>query len=66
MPTTTLTWRKTADQLPDDEILVIGCDADGETFATFLEANTWRYADGFPINRDAPIWWTQFPAGPEA
>ena len=65
MPTTTLTWHKTADQLPDDDILVIGADANGETDSMFLIGADWRYADGMPAGANAPVWWAQFPAGPE-
>jgi hypothetical protein len=64
MLTTTLTWHKTADRLPDDSILVIAADADGDAFAAFHEDDTWRYADAIPAPK--PIWWAQFPAGPEA
>jgi hypothetical protein len=64
MTTTTITWQRTADGLPDDEILVICNDADG-SYAAFYEGEGWHYSDGMPVD-EPPLWWAQFPAGPEA
>ena len=64
MITTTLEWHRTSDKLPDDGILVIAADIDGDTFAAFLDGDAWRYADALPS--PVPAFWTHFPAGPEA
>ncbi len=61
--TTTLEWHRTSDKLPDDGILVIAVDSDGDTFAAFFEDATWRYADALPV--PVPVFWAHFPAGPE-
>lgn len=64
MITTTLEWHRTSDQLPDDSILVIAADSDGDTFAAFVDGDAWRYADATPA--PTPEFWAHFPAGPEA
>jgi hypothetical protein len=64
MITTTLEWHRTSDKLPDDGILVIAADSEGDTSAAFLDGDAWRYADALPS--PVPAFWTHFPAGPEA
>jgi 1-acyl-sn-glycerol-3-phosphate acyltransferase len=64
MITTTLEWHRTAEKLPDDGILVIAADHDGDTDAVFLEGDAWRYSDA--TLAPAPVFWAHFPAGPEA
>jgi hypothetical protein len=63
MITTTLEWHRTSDKLPDDGILVIAADSDGDTFAAFFEDDAWRYADALPV--PVPVFWAHFPAAPE-
>jgi len=62
MITTTLEWHRTSDRMPDDGILVIAADSDGDTFAAFFEDDAWRYACATPA--PAPQFWAHFPAGP--
>lgn len=67
MITTTLEWHRTSDRMPDDGILVLAADSDGDTDAAmFLKAlgATWRYSDATPA--PVPEFWAHFPAGPEA
>jgi hypothetical protein len=64
MNTSTIAWHRTSDRMPDDSILVIAADSDGDTFAAFFEDATWRYADAFPA--PVPQFWAHFPTGPEA
>ena len=63
MITTTLEWHRTTERMPDDSILVLAADADGDTFAAFFEDDTWRYSDATPA--PVPQWWAHFPQGPE-
>ena len=59
---TTLEWHRTSDKLPDDGILVIAADSDGDTDAAFFEDDAWRYSDATPA--PVPVFWAHFPAGP--
>ena len=62
MITTTIEWYRATDRMPDDGILVIAADSDGDTFAAFFEDDTWRYSDATPA--PVPQFWAHFPAGP--
>jgi hypothetical protein len=64
MITTTLEWHRTSDRMPDDSILVIAADSDGDTDAVFLQGDVWRYSDG--MSAPVPQFWAHFPAGPVA
>jgi hypothetical protein len=64
MNTSTIAWHRTSDRMPDDCILVIAADSDGDTFVAFFEDDAWRYADAIPA--PVPQFWAHFPAGPEA
>ena len=61
---TTIEWHRTSDQLPDDDLLVIAADSDGNTFAAFVDGDAWRYADAM-YSTPTPEFWAHFPAGPE-
>lgn len=63
MTTTSITWHKVADRLPDDDILVL-VSTDGDVTSCFLEAGQWRLSDGWPVG--APEFWAHFPPGPGA
>ena len=61
MNTSTIAWYRTADVLPDDEILVL-CSHDSDTYAGFMDGDAWRYADAIPA--PVPQFWAHFPQGP--
>jgi len=61
MITSTIAWHRTADRMPDDDILVL-CSHETDTFAGFMDGGAWRYADAFPA--PVPQFWAHFPAGP--
>jgi hypothetical protein len=64
MITTTLECYRTSDRMPDDGILVLAFDGDGNADTAFFAVGTWRYADATPA--PVPQFWAHFPAGPEA
>jgi hypothetical protein len=62
MITTTLECYRTSDRMPDDGILVLAFDGDGNADTVFFEDATWRYADA--TRAPVPVFWAHFPAGP--
>jgi hypothetical protein len=62
MITTTLECYRISDRMPDDGILVLAFDSDGNADTVFFEGTTWRYADATPA--PVPQFWAHFPAGP--
>ncbi|MFO0253384.1 MAG: hypothetical protein ACK52V_04640 [Betaproteobacteria bacterium] len=62
MATSTITWHPVAEQLPDDDLLVLL--SGGDAAMGFLDGDSWRDETAMPIQ--APAWWAYFPPGPEA
>ena len=65
MITTTIEWHRTADVLPDDEILVVVAFPDGDVTSFFLMDGQWWSQDEFRASVP-PQFWAHFPAGPES
>jgi len=62
MATSTVTWHRPAEKLPDDDTLVLL--SGGDEAMGFLDGDSWR--DDFGMPMQAPAWWAYFPPGPEA
>ena len=60
-----ITWKKTADEVPDDDLTVLVQYADGEVELGFLDAGKWRCFDACPAV-EVPVFWAQLPGGPLA
>ena len=63
MITTTVEWRTPAEQMPDDDALVLVAGAGVETNCGFVDGEQWRDETGFPITQ--PTHWAHFPCWPE-
>lgn len=57
-------WIRVVDGLPDDDITVIVCDADGDVGVGFLEAGCWYDFTAFPYNPEITHW-MHLPEAPE-
>jgi hypothetical protein len=72
MITTTLEWFAPAEQLPDDEVLVLTSRGAGEVTTGYTADGDWFLDDAEYPNPavcepvSAPDFWAHFPAGPEA
>lgn len=63
MTIATIEWKRTADELPDDDTTVLISECDGEVWIGWLDAEQWRDALGMPIA--TPIWWSEMPEAPK-
>jgi len=62
---TTLEWFKPAENLPDDETLVLMAIGD-ETDTGYLADGTWYRDMSMPVESPKPQFWAHFPPVPEA
>lgn len=63
MSSSTVRWIATKDALPDDDMTVLAAFSDGEVWTGFVEADTWHYVSGDPMETP-PTHWAQFPEPP--
>jgi hypothetical protein len=59
-------WKKTAEELPDEEILVLYVDLDGDVSTGVTMNGKWIctvWGDNASVI-DSPEWWAHMPAGP--
>jgi hypothetical protein len=64
MITTTLKWFTPAEQLPDDEVLLMTSRGMGEVTLGYLMGGDWFMETDELVSR--PDFWAHIPAGPEA
>jgi hypothetical protein len=57
------TWKRCADELPDDDMTVLLALADGEVWTGFRDAGKWRYVSADLIEIEVTDW-MDFPAPP--
>jgi len=60
-----VTWRKAADELPDDEITVLMALSDGEVWTGFRDAGEWRYVSADLVEPEV-LYWAHIPEPPNA
>jgi hypothetical protein len=58
-------WTDAAQQLPDDDTLVLLALADGEVWTGFRDGDIWRLADAMPAG-EGVTHWMHMPPGPGA
>lgn len=64
LPITSIVWHPTADDPPDDDMVVLTADGDGEVWPGFKIGDQWYNIDAMP-RPSAPKWWCHFPSPPE-
>ncbi len=57
-------WTSTADQLPDDDTMVLIALTDGEVWPGYLDGTTWRDTNAYPIEAARVGHWMHMPAPP--
>lgn len=62
--TETITWHDPAEEMPDDDIIVLVITVkEEEPMVAFHDGDTWREADGYPLNFDEVLRWAHLPIG---
>lgn len=64
MITITLNWFTPAEQMPDDDVLLMTSRGMGETTLGYTSGGDWFMDTDDLVS--APDYWAHFPAGPEA
>lgn len=62
LPITSIVWHPTADDPPDDDLVVLTADGDGEVWPDFKLGDQWFDIDAGPM--PAPRYWCHFPEAP--
>ena len=57
-------WTPVAEQLPDDDVLVLLALNDDDVWPGFKDGETWRYVDAMPIEHERVTHWTNLPPAP--
>lgn len=63
LPLSSIVWHPTAVDPPDDDLVVLMCDADGEVWPGFKLGDQWYDVDATPIA--SPTHWCHFPEAPQ-
>jgi len=56
-------WKRTADEVPDDDMTVLVALSDGEVWTGYCDAGWWRYVSGDRIEPKV-VFWAEFPEPP--
>ena len=65
--TSTIHWKRTADELPDADITVLMAFADGDVLLGFFGDDYWRNMEGLAFGtHDKPLAWADIPEVPAA
>lgn len=57
-------WTSIDDRLPDNDLLVLIAVNDDDTWTGYHINGAWRYADGFPIDKERVTHWMPMPTPP--
>lgn len=64
LPLSSIVWHPTADDPPDDDLVVLMAHVDGDVWPGFKLGNQWFDIDATPQSA-VPQWWANFPSPPE-
>jgi hypothetical protein len=57
-------WKKTAKELPDEDILVLAADSLGDVTAAYIESGRWMDLNVCCCEMEVPEFWAHMPVGP--
>lgn len=57
-------WILAADQLPDDDTLVLVATSESEVWPAYRDGDIWRWGDAMPVATESVTHWMHLPAAP--
>lgn len=60
-----VTWIPVSTKLPDADTLLLIATPEREVWTGYLDGDTWRFADGMPVEFTSVTHWMSFPEAPQ-